>query len=204
MTRGLRVIILVLGILSVTAVGATTVYVFFSKRSGPQIEGTTTGAAQVGGPFRLVDQNGAVVTEETFRGKVMLVTFGYTFCPDVCPTTLATIGQALDLLGPDAKDVQPIFITIDPERDTPEVLAAYVPNFHPALIGLTGSPEAIATVAKAYKVYYGRSGDTASTTDYLMDHSSVTYIMDRDGRYAAFLSHNADPETMAAKIQDVL
>lgn len=203
MTRSLRVVILLLGVLSVAAVAAAAAYMIFSKRPGPQIE-RTTGAADVGGPFALVDQNGEAVTEETYRGKVMVVTFGYTFCPDMCPTTLAMLGQALDRLGPEAKDVQPIFITVDPERDTPEVLAAYVPHFHPSLVGLTGSPEAIAAVAKAYKVFYAKAGDTESSETYLMDHSTVTYIMDRDGRYAAFLSHGADPETMAARIREVL
>ena len=110
----------------------------------------------VGGPFALTDQAGHARTDRDFRGRLMLVYFGFTFCPDVCPTDLQAIGLALDRLGPDGDQVQPIFITVDPERDTASHLADYVPMFHPRLIGLTGSADAIRKVADAYKVYYAR------------------------------------------------
>ena len=117
----------------------------------------SSGVALVGGPFELVSHKGQPVTDKDFRGKYMLVSFGYTYCPDVCPTELQVISAALDELGDKARDIQPIFITIDPERDTVAALAQYMQSFHPSYIGLTGSPEAIAKAAKAYRVYYAKS-----------------------------------------------
>src|SRR5262245_31517169 len=117
----------------------------------------SSGVALVGGPFELVSHKGQPVTDKDFRGKYMLVSFGYTYCPDVCPTELQVISTALDELGNKAKDIQPIFITIDPERDTIAALSQYMQSFHPSYIGLTGSPEAIAKAAKAYRVYYAKS-----------------------------------------------
>ncbi len=152
----------------------------------------TTGTAQVGGPFELIDQNGGSRTDRDFRGRYMLVSFGYTYCPDICPTTLLNMSQALRRLETDdaalAAKVVPIFVTIDPERDTVETLAAYAPSFHPALVALTGPPEHIAQVAKAYLVYYAKAPQE-SGEDYLLDHSSYIYLMGPDGAYVTHFSH---------------
>jgi len=142
-------------------------------------------ASLVGGPFALQDGNGKQVTDREFRGKYMLVYFGYTFCPDVCPTTLNEVADALDRLGPKADRVQPIFITVDPKRDTPAVVKQYVTAFTPRLIGLTGTPEQIAQAAQAYRVYYAEHRTGTGPDDYSMDHSSILYLMGPDGKFIA-------------------
>ncbi|MSO75373.1 MAG: SCO family protein [Alphaproteobacteria bacterium] len=160
----------------------------------------TLGEAQIGGPFTLIDGEGVERSEGEFRGRHLLVYFGFTFCPDVCPTELQVMSAALDRLGPLAESVQPLFITIDPERDTPAAMKDYVGNFHPRLIGLTGSAQAVAKAAKAYRVYYRRN-DARDASQYLMDHSSIVYLMGPDGRYLAHFGPNTKPETMAATIR---
>jgi protein SCO1/2 len=140
------------------------------------------------------------VRDEDFRGKYMLISFGYTYCPDVCPMELQVISAALDRLGEKGKDIQPIFITIDPERDTPQVLAQYMPNFHPGYLGLTGSQEAIDKVAKEYRVYYAKT-DNSSGADYLMDHSSIIYLMDKQGTFLKHFSYGTDAKALAAAIE---
>ncbi len=141
------------------------------------------------GPFKLTDQNGKTRTDADFRGQYLLVFFGYSNCPDTCPTTLQTLTDALDKLGPAADRVTPIFITIDPERDTVAALKDYAANFHPRLVALTGSPAEIAAVAKEYRVYYGKSGEGPN---YAMDHTALIYLMGPDGRY---LGHFAPDST---------
>lgn len=160
----------------------------------------SSGEARVGGPFTLVDHRGETVTEETFRGRYMLIYFGFTFCPDVCPTELAAMSAAIDALGEDGEKVQPVFITIDPERDTPEVMARYVTLFHPRLTGLTGSPEQIADVAKAWHVFYRKAQDEGSSADYTMDHSSIVFLMGPDGEYLKLFPPMTAPEKMAEAI----
>ncbi|HTI83176.1 MAG TPA: SCO family protein, partial [Acetobacteraceae bacterium] len=142
-------------------------------------------ASLVGGPFTLEDGTGKQVTDSDFRGKYMLVYFGYTFCPDVCPTTLNEVAEALDHLGAKANNLQPIFITVDPKRDTPAVVKQYTAAFSPRLIGLTGTPEQIANVAKAYRVYYAEHRTGTGPNDYSMDHSSILYLMGPDGKFIA-------------------
>jgi len=156
----------------------------------------------VGGPFALTDQAGHARTDRDFRGRLMLVYFGFTFCPDVCPTDLQAIGLALDRLGPDGDQVQPIFITVDPERDTASHLADYVPMFHPRLIGLTGSADAIRKVADAYKVYYARVPQDAG--DYTVDHTAYIYLMDRDGHFVAPFNLKRTPEEAAVDLKRYL
>ena len=141
---------------------------------------TAVGAA-LGGPFTLVGSDGKPITDRAFRGKLLLVYFGYTFCPDVCPTTLNNIAQALVQLGTQADAVVPVFISVDPKRDTPAVIGGYVKAFDPRIIGLTGSAAQIAAVAKEYRVYY--APQPAQNGDYLVDHSSLVYLMDRNGRF---------------------
>jgi len=161
------------------------------------------GIASIGGPFALVDHKGQQRTDEDFRGKYMLIYFGYIYCPDVCPTALQVMTQAVGLLAPETqKKITPIFITIDPERDTVKQLNAYVDNFHPSMVGLTGTAEQIAKTARAYRVYYGRAKSTKKeTTDYLMDHSSIVFLINPDGKYVTHFTHATPPEKMAEKLK---
>ena len=140
---------------------------------------------RIGGPFALIDHTGRLRTDADFRGKFLLIYFGYSYCPDICPTDLQQIGLALDGLGAAAEAVQPIFITVDPERDTAAHLADYVSMFHPRLIGLTGSAEQIRSVALAYRVYYAKY--PPDSRDYVIDHSSFVYLVDQSGKYIGFL-----------------
>ena len=165
--------------------------------------GVIQAAMDIGGPFELVDQNGAPVTDKTFRGRYMLIYFGYGYCPDVCPTELANMAAALDALGSKSQNVQPLFITVDPERDTAEFLADYVVNFHPRLIGLTGTSEQVKAAAKAYKVYYAKAGKPGEA-DYLMDHTSFVYLMGPDGRFLSLFRGQTDPATVAQTIARVM
>ena len=153
----------------------------------------------IGGPFTLVNHLGETVTDADFRGRFLLLFFGYTYCPDVCPTTLTAIGDALDLLGPDGDKVTPVFITVDPVRDTPEYLAEYLAYFHPRMVGLSGTPDQVAAVAESYRVYYAKGGK-AGNEDYIMDHTAVIYLMDPAGNYLAHFANETTPEDMAAGI----
>ena len=154
----------------------------------------------VGGPFELTDQAGHTRTERDFRGRLMLVYFGFTYCPDICPTDLQAIALALDKLGADAERVQPLFVTVDPERDTVQHLAEYVPLFHPRLIGLTGSLEAIRKAASAYKVYFAKVPVGKEANDYTVDHTAFIYLMDRDGNYLGFFP----PGTSADRMVEII
>ncbi len=160
----------------------------------------SSGTALVGGPFKLTGHKGAEVTDQQFRGKYQLVFFGYTYCPDVCPAGLQVMTSALEKLGSAADNIQPLFITIDPERDTVPVLAAYMEHFHPRLIGLTGSPGDIAKVAKAYRVYYAKAGEAASE-DYLMDHSSILYLMGPKGEFVKHFAYGTDVDALSEGIR---
>ncbi|MFC0407489.1 SCO family protein [Roseomonas elaeocarpi] len=157
----------------------------------------------LGGPFALVNQDGQAVTDRSYRGKAVLIFFGYTFCPDVCPTELSVMAAAIDQLGPLASRVQPVLITIDPERDTPAKLKDYVALFHPSIQGLTGTAEQIAAVAKEYRVYYARS-DAPEASDYLMDHSGFTYLLGPDGQFRAMFRPGVPPESLAEAVRRVL
>jgi protein SCO1/2 len=151
--------------------------------------------------FALLDGNRKAVTDKDFRGKFMLVYFGYTFCPDVCPTTLNEVAEAMDKLGPNAARVQPIFITVDPRRDTPDVMKQYAASFSPQLLGLTGTPEEIAKVAKEYRVYYAEHRTGPGPNDYSMDHSSILYLMGPDGQFIEPIPADETAATIAADIQ---
>jgi len=162
-----------------------------------------------GGPFTLVDHTGRTVTDKDFRGSFLLVFFGYTHCPDICPLTLAEVSATLKALGKDARYVRPLFITVDPERDTPEVLASYVRAFHPAIIGLTGTPQQIRSVTKAYNAYYAKvplktNGKVSQSSHYSVDHSAFTYLMGPNGNFLEVFRFGTSPEKMAEKIREVL
>ena len=152
----------------------------------PATAANSAGGAALGGPFTLIRSDGKTVTDQTYRGKLLLVYFGYTYCPDVCPTTLNNVAQALIQLGPEAKAVTPLFITVDPKRDTPQVIGSYVKAFDRRIVGLTGSEAQIAAVAKEYRVYYQPT--PAQGGDYLVDHSSLVYLMDRNGKFLKVFS----------------
>jgi cytochrome oxidase Cu insertion factor (SCO1/SenC/PrrC family) len=164
------------------------------------IEGLLSGRVPVGGPFELTDQAGHRRTDADFRGKLVILYFGYTYCPDVCPTELQSISLALDRLGAAAEAVQPLFITVDPERDTPARLAEFVVSFHPRLIGLTGSPAEIRKTAIAYKTFFARQGTTAPG-DYAVDHTGFIYLVGKDGRYLGFLPPGLSPDAIADAIR---
>ena len=153
----------------------------------------------IGGPFELTDHSGKLRRDTDFRGKVMLVYFGFTYCPNVCPIDLQQIGEALRLLGPDAAEVAVLFITLDPERDTGNLLTQYAAAFHPQIVGLTGSVQAIRQTADAYKVYYAKV-ELSGGARYTIDHSSFIYLMGRDGKYLGFLP----PSTPAARIAAIV
>lgn len=196
-----RLIVIIVAAFLAGSTAALGIYALMTPRTAPQQ--TISGKALIGGPFSLVDHNGKRVTEKDFRGEFTLVFFGYTYCPDVCPAELQVVSAALDTLGEKAKRVTPLFITIDPERDTAEQMKSYVENFHPRLVGLTGTAEEIRAAAKAYRVYYARAKGEAST-EYLMDHSSIVYLMSPDGSYLAHFAYGTDVDTMAEGIAKFL
>jgi protein SCO1/2 len=162
------------------------------------------GGLGIGGPFTLQDGSGKRVTDKDFRGKYMLVYFGYTFCPDVCPTTLNAVADAMDKLGPSASRIQPLFITVDPKRDTPAVVKQYAAAFGPSIEGLTGTPEEIATVAKEYRVYYAEHRTGTGPNDYSMDHSSVLYLMSPTGGFIAPVRADQSGDEIAANLKKLM
>jgi protein SCO1/2 len=159
-------------------------------------------AAAIGGPFHLVDQQGRTVTEQDVKGRPFLVFFGFTHCPEVCPTTLFDISEVFRSLGTDADRVAALFITIDPERDTPALIKEYLANFDPHLRGLTGEPAELAAVIKEYRVY-AKKVPTADGS-YTMDHTAIVYLMDKEGRFVAPFSLKRRPEESAAALRQYL
>ena len=158
--------------------------------------------AKIGGPFQLVDtRSGKTVTEQDFKGKWLLVYFGYTHCPDACPTALNDLSLALDKLGDKRQAMAPVFITIDPDRDTADVMKDYVASFAPDIAGLTGTSEQIGAAEKAYRVYAAKH--PTKDGGYDMDHSSIIYVMDPSGRFVTNFTHETDPDQMAAKLMSL-
>lgn len=155
----------------------------------------------IGGAFELTDQTGKTRTDRDFRGQLLLVYFGFTYCPDICPTDLQQIGLAMDQLGADAGKVQPLFVTLDPQRDTVESLAQYVPLFHPRLVGLTGSSDAVQKAADAYRVFFKRVTTGPKPGDYTVDHSAFIYLMDRNGKYLTFFPPGTDADKIVSMVR---
>jgi protein SCO1/2 len=178
------------------------VFLSLEHRDTPRGAAGTLLASAIGGPFRLVDQNGKTVTDADLKGKWSLVYFGYTHCPDACPTALNDIAIALDELGPQRNAVRPVFVTVDPERDTPAVLKSYVTAFDAPILALSGTPEEIAQAAKGYRVYYAKHPEAGG--DYSMDHSSVIYVMDPEGRFTASFTQENSPEEIAERLKKLL
>ncbi|MGY6628740.1 MAG: SCO family protein [Oceanicaulis sp.] len=167
----------------------------------------TSGEAQIGGPFTLINHHGETVTEADFAGRPMLIYFGFTYCPDVCPASLQVMGAALEQLSEDARaEFQPILVSVDPERDTPELLAQYItaPAFPENLTGLTGTLDQVRNAARAYRVFFARVEDDGVSSDYTVDHSSIIYLMDREGRFVEIFPHGTAPSVIASRLQAFL
>ena len=197
-----RLIAFVIAGFLIGAIAGAGVLLVANPQGGQPVQ--SSGAALIGGPFSLVGADGKPVTDRDFRGRYMLIFFGFTHCPDICPAELQVIAQALEQLGDKAKTVVPIFITLDPERDTPEAMANYVKSFGPNFVGLTGSPEAIAAAAKAYRVAYSKVENKASADDYSVDHSALAYLIDPEGRYVTHFSYGLSADQMAEKLEKLL
>lgn len=176
----------------------------YALMSSPQQGQRSFGEALVGGPFTMVNQKGETVTEKSFAGKPMLLFFGYTYCPDVCPTELQVMAEALRQLGDKASDIQPILVSIDPARDTPQVLADYVANFGPQFVGLTGTPDQVKAMADAYRVFYAKVENKDDPQAYLMDHSSIIYLMGADGKFLKHFTYSTDAKALAEGIAAAL
>ncbi|MBL4618191.1 MAG: SCO family protein [Robiginitomaculum sp.] len=181
-------------------------WMWVKSNNQPQQATLSSGRASIGGDFTLINQDGVTVTQDDFRGKAMLVYFGYAYCPDVCPTALQVMGAAMQSIGDKASNFQPVLITIDPDRDTPELLAQYVTSngFPEGLVGLTGTKEQIATAAKAFSVVYRRAAGDEQADDYLMDHSSIVLLMDDKGEFVAAFGHQDSPQVIAKCLNDYL
>lgn len=195
--------IIILAVLALGAIAAGSLWLGVSHKTGPA--GGRSGTALIGGPFSLIDQHANRVSEAILKGKLSLVYFGYTFCPDICPVELQNIGAALDIAGgrdgAGAGDIQALFITIDPERDTKELLAGYMKDFHPRIRALTGSSEEIAVAAKAFRVYFSKVKGSPGAENYLMDHSNIIYLMGRDGEFLTHFGFGAQPEEIAGALR---
>ena len=185
--------IMVAGVL---LVAGTSAWLFSSPPPQQQVA--------IGGPFQLVNSQNQPVTEKSFAGKFLLVYFGYTFCPDVCPTTLNDVGVALGKLGNSADRVAPLFITVDPARDTPAVVGQYTAAFSPHIEGLTGTPEQIKAVAEEYRVYYAKHVTGPGPGDYSMDHSSILYVMRPNGQFGGIIRADEGSDALAADLEKYL
>jgi cytochrome oxidase Cu insertion factor (SCO1/SenC/PrrC family) len=168
----------------------------------PQQPGS--GTALIGGPFTMLNQKGETVTDKTYLGQYTLLFFGFTNCGDVCPAELQVMAAALTEMGATSDKITPIFVTVDPERDTPQVMADYVKNFYPRLQGLTGTPEQVATFAKVYHIYYQKVPNPKDATDYEMDHSSILYLMGPDGKFLKHFPYTTDAKVLAEGLKRVL
>ena len=194
----LRLLLVVLAGFLIGAIGGAAV-LLTKGAPAPPVE--TTGKALIGGHFALIDQTGKPITDRDFRGRYLLVFFGFTHCPDICPTELQVMAAALEALSPqERKEIVPVFITLDPERDTPEVMATYVKNFGQDFVGLTGSVKSISAVAKAYRIAYSKFQQDKTSGDYTIDHSSLVYLMDKNGDYITHFAYGIP----AAKITEML
>ena len=162
-----------------------------------------SGKGPIGGPFTLADAGGGRRSLADFRGKLVVLYFGFTYCPDVCPTDLLVIGNLIRSLGPDGERVQPVFVTLDPARDTPEVLRAYVASFHPRFVALTGSEDEIRRVATSYKVYFEKVKPPGVST-YLIEHTAYVFLLDREGRFVTLFPPGTPPERMGVMVKEQL
>lgn len=182
--------------------GLASVFTLVLIFAGPSRLPMAATTSAVGGPFQLVDQNGASISDRDLKGKPFLVFFGFTNCPDVCPTTLFEVSEILRALGPDAERTRALFVTVDPERDTPAKLKDYLGSFDPHLVGVTGDSEAVARMLKAYRVYSKKV--PTENGGYTMDHTALVYLMDKEGRFVAPFQVKRKPEDAAAELRRYL
>jgi len=169
------------------------------------IKSYSTGTPKIGGDYTLINQDGKVVSRNTYLGKYVLIFFGYTFCPDICPTTLTTFSSVMDSLGKNAEKVKPIFVSIDPTRDTPEHLKSYLEYFHENFDGLTGSIKQIEEAKKTFRIFAVKSQqDKTDNNYYLMDHTSISYLLGPDGKFITFFRYGADDEVILTKLKEFL
>ena len=167
-------------------------------------KGHSTGTPMIGGSFSLINQDGNIISNETYRGKYVLIFFGYTFCPDICPSTLSNFSSAMDLLGNDAMHVKPVFVSIDPARDSPEALKSYLTHFHKSFDGLTGNLEQIKHIKKIFRIFAVKSqASEPGSNNYLMDHSSISYLLGPDGKFITFFRYGAEAEVIATKLKNL-
>jgi protein SCO1/2 len=199
MTRRTALVAAAGGALAV-AVGATLAGCTESK---PQFKAIDLTGADYAKGFQLTDHNGQVRTLPDFKGKIVVLFFGYTQCPDVCPTTMAELAEAKKLMGPDGDKVQGLFVTVDPERDTPEVLKAYMANFDPSFLALRGTPEQLEALGKEFKMYFKKNAGKTPTS-YTMDHSSASYVFDTQGRVRLYTRYGSGPQALASDLQLLL
>ncbi|MFG1189239.1 SCO family protein [Xanthobacter flavus] len=188
----------IIALFSAFAAGAlilVTAVTLFLPEPPPKV----TGQAAVGGPFSLTDQNGRPTTEAALKGKPTLIFFGFTHCPDVCPTALFEMSEIFNALGPDAGKAQAFFVSVDPERDTPDVLKSYVSSFSPQIVGLSGTPEATEQIKREFRVYSRKV--PLKDGDYTMDHTAVVYLMDKDGNFVAPFNSKRPPAEAAAELK---
>ena len=186
---------------AVVALAAAAGLAAFGIRPGSLDSGTLPFAAQVGGPFALTSHEGRRVTDRDLAGKPFAIFFGFTNCPDICPTTLLELTNRLAELGPDSEKLRVVFVTIDPEQDTPAFLKTYLANFDPRILGLTGTPPEIANVAKAYRAFYQK---VTTSTGYTMNHEASVYLMDARGRFVGTLSHQEPADVQRSKLQRLI
>jgi protein SCO1/2 len=198
------------GILGMAIILASTMMWFghehFTETAGREMAAlrpASGGKAQIGGDFTLTDQNGNPVTAQDLKGRFALISFGFASCPDVCPTALGTITEALNRIGSAADAIQPVFITVDPERDSAAALKNYMTAFHPRFLALTGTPEQIKTVTQAYKVYYHVRKETPGDKNYLVDHSSFLYLMGPDGEYVTHFPYSIPASELAVRLKEI-
>jgi protein SCO1/2 len=197
-TRSVRVLLVAGAFLTGLILCFAVILLVSGRLSAPSV----SQVAAIGGPFSLTDQNGHTVTDRDLKGRPFLVFFGFTHCPDVCPTALFEVSEVMRALGPDADRMRALFITVDPERDTPATLKDYLSSFDPRLSALTGDPEAVAAVAKAYRVYFKKV--PLSEGGYTMDHTAIVYLMNKDGKFVSPFNIKRPPEVAAADLRKYL
>ncbi len=196
-------------LLWIVIIGALVLYTqyegsLFGDPDDPRVSQAMLTGGDIGGPFALIDHTGQAVTDADYLGKHMLVYFGYSWCPDVCPIDLLVVGEVMSRIENAEAKLQPLFITLDPARDTVEKLAGYVPNFHDSLIGLTGPPAATEDAAKRYRVYHRSAKKDEADTEYLVDHSSILYLMGPDGKFLTHFMPKLGPDKIVRDIERYL
>lgn len=198
MTRSARLIV----VLSVALLSAGIVLFAITLATNRHVEAPASSQAAIGGPFTLMDTSSKTVSDQTYRGKWLLVYFGYTFCPDACPTALTNVSGSLEKLGSEAAKIEPLFITVDPKRDTPAVMGEYLKSFDPRIVGLTGSQAQIDSAAKAYRVYI--APQKSNGEDYLVDHSAYFYLVNPQGKFVNVIGGDTSGDQMADKLRSMM